>query len=149
MKTKILTLVLILACYVAKAGDNNLTPKTTEDTSNSKKGNSEINAKPANNVEEKSFTVGGHFYEKTPVYVNGKSLGFDAFMELISQRNDLKLFKYSYFEEKSLNAANPSKSNQEVTVYLVFKGNDFYIQLDNKNSQSLLKFFNVEDISIN
>lgn len=98
--------------------------------------------------EVQSYYVNGKKYDKLPVYLDGKPAGYSAFLELISQRNGLSLYKYQYFIESGVDATGKQiTSVQEATALIVYKDNEYYLQVNKLNGPSLMKFFHVEGVS--
>jgi hypothetical protein len=97
-----------------------------------------------NKEEVKAFLVHGKLYEKLPVYLNGSYTGQTAFLELIGQRNGLKLYKYTYFVDSGWDSSNqvvmPTK---EVTALIIYKDNNYYLEVDDKNAKTVLPFFHI------
>jgi hypothetical protein len=50
---------------------------------------------PLENVD--SYSIDGKVLKKLPVYINGKPNGKSVFMELVKVQENLKLYRYSYW----------------------------------------------------
>jgi hypothetical protein len=92
-----------------------------------------------------AFKSGGKYYEKREIYLNKKATGIYAFMEFISQRNGLKLFCYRFSDGVISDHDNNNISTlKDPYLLLVYKNNEFYLQLTKSNSQGILDFFHAD-----
>jgi hypothetical protein len=95
----------------------------------------------------KSFIKNGQVFVKLPVVSRWNDTIGMAFMQLISSRSGLQLFRYCSNclrydpVENAIAPANP------VYRYYVFKGGRYLLLLDENNSQAFFDFFNVKVIS--
>lgn len=87
-----------------------------------------------------SFSIHGKTYDRLPVYVDNKPTGESSFLELVSQRDDLKLYKVA------LNEANKKGSGS--FMYVVYKNGNFYLNVDKKNASIILEHFHVTNVKI-
>ncbi|MGF1586028.1 MAG: hypothetical protein ACFCUM_11935 [Bacteroidales bacterium] len=76
------------------------------------------------------FRKNGKVYERMPVIRDNKETGRYTFMEVVSYRNGLKVYRYYH----------PGITTQDYEL-LVFKGDQFVVKFDEKNSLSLSNFF--------
>jgi hypothetical protein len=66
-------------------------------------------------------------------------------MELISERNGLRLFCYRFSDEGISVKGNKSVASiKDPILLIVYKSNDFYLQLTKVNTSALLDFFHVD-----
>jgi hypothetical protein len=97
-----------------------------------------------------TFYINGKKYDKMPEFIDNRATGKNKFMELLCQRNGLKLYKNSFY---CCGGWNTSKYNFEgsgdKTILLVFKGNDYYLQFDRNNASNLSEFFHLQGLRIN
>jgi hypothetical protein len=91
-----------------------------------------------------AFSVNGKKYENMPVYIDGKATGNKSFLEFLSERNGLKLYKYTYLVDAGWSTGEMKK----VTVLTVFKDNAYYVQVDKKNANTLLGYFDIDRTTI-
>jgi hypothetical protein len=97
----------------------------------------------------KTFYVDGKKYDKMPVYLNGKPTGNFKFMELLSQRNGLKLYKFTFFCCGSWDLAQQKiEGAKEKTVLLVYKDDKFYLHMDKQNAKTLSEFFHLDGLTL-
>lgn len=89
--------------------------------------NNERNRYRVNEIN--TYMKDGRIYERMPVVVNNQKTGRYTFMELVTYRNGLKVYK------NRVNEFHP------VYEYFVFKGQEFVLQFDERNVQSLNNFF--------
>lgn len=90
-----------------------------------------------------AFMVDGKLYERLPlICCKGKSKG-TALMEFISQRNDLRLYRFHVCNEgDKLGCRFYDESNDE-TVLFVFREGQLYLRVDKNNAETVLPFFHV------
>ncbi len=93
--------------------------------------------------EVKMYRVNGKIYEKLPVFVNNKNINKQLFMEFVATRAGLKLYKYSKYEEGFDKATGAYLGVSKVDYYLVFRGDQFHVEVTDKNYQTLFEFFRV------
>jgi hypothetical protein len=80
--------------------------------------------------EVSEFRKNGKVYERMPVIRDNKETGRYAFMEVVSYRNGLKVYKYYH----------PGLYSQDNEL-LVFKGKQFVVSFNEKNARTLSNFF--------
>jgi hypothetical protein len=92
-----------------------------------------------------AFKSNGRYYERKEVYLNNKASGIYSFMELLGQRNGLKLFCYRFSDEVNSGKENSKSMGYKDPVLLViYKDNNFYLQLTKSNTPALLDFFHID-----
>jgi hypothetical protein len=97
-----------------------------------------------------SFLIDGKKYDRMPEFIDGRSTGKNKFMELLCQRNGLKLYKNTFYCCGGWNTSkNSIESSGDKTILLVYKGNDYYLQLDKKNAQTLSEYFHLQGLRFN
>jgi len=83
-----------------------------------------------------SYQRNGEIYEKKPLYEGRENTGKLVFMRKVSWRNGLTLYNYQ----------EPVSCNNCVPRYFVFKdGETFWLEVDQRNSETIRRFFNRED----
>ena len=88
-----------------------------------------------------AFMVNGKVWERLPVVCcKGKTKG-TALMEFVTQRNDLRLYKY-HSDDCSLGCTFYDKSNQE-TMYFLYKEGKLYLRVTKENAQTVFAFFHI------
>ena len=85
-----------------------------------------------------SYTVNGQIFEKKELYVNGKSTGRVAFMQLIGVRGNLKIYKNVAFDPELVTA---DKKRNDFYVYM---GEEVYLDVDRKALPNVLNFFGLK-----
>jgi hypothetical protein len=97
---------------------------------------------PLNKVD--AYRIDGRLFERLPlICVDGKSKG-TALMELITQHNGLRLYKYHPENiEAPQNCRFMDKSKQEC-VYFVYKDGQLYLHVNQKNASTVFPYFHVE-----
>lgn len=96
----------------------------------------------------KMYSLNGRIYEKLPVFVNNKYMKNNRFMEFVATRAGLKLYKYSEYEECINVATGAYQGVTKIDHYLVFKGDQPYVEVTDKNYQTLFDFFRVTYASL-
>ena len=76
-----------------------------------------------------AYRKDGRIYERMPVVRNNKETNSTAFMELVTYRNGLKVYRHA-----NLNLIGENE-------YLVFKNNRYVVCFDQKNYKNLNGFF--------
>ncbi len=85
-----------------------------------------------NKCDITAFRMDGELYEKMPVYKNNLATGEEDFMQVISFRNGLKLYKYEYISKTTDALARR---------YYVFNEDKLVVEMDDANKPSLTAFF--------
>jgi hypothetical protein len=97
----------------------------------------------------KSYMVNGRQYDKLPVYLNGKPTGETLFLELLCQRNGLRLYKHTYFVQSGWDTEKQKfEDTKQLTALLVYKDGNYYLQIDQKNAANLANFFHLEGLTV-
>jgi len=91
-----------------------------------------------------AYRINGKLFERMPlICFDGKNKG-TALMELITQRNGLRLYKYHpENEEVPLNCRFTDTSSQEC-VYFVYKEGQLYLHINQLNASTVFPYFHVE-----
>jgi len=91
----------------------------------------------------KAMRANGKYYEKMPVYVNNNLTSEEKFMQFVTTRAGLKLYKYT----TDINKINSSKAfNQqgfETECYVVYKGDQMHVEINENNYQTIFTFFHL------
>lgn len=66
-----------------------------------------------------------------------------VFMEFVTSRAGLKLYKYSNIEEVVNSKSGAYLGVKKVDRYIVYKGDQFWVNVTDKNYSTLLDFFRV------
>jgi len=96
---------------------------------------------PASQV--KMYQVDGEIFEMLPIYVNNENTGKETFMQFVTTRAGLKLYKYTMREDKINEKTGAHEKGSKVEHFMVFRGDQFYIEINDKNSENLFSFFGV------
>ncbi|HEY4787977.1 MAG TPA: hypothetical protein VIH57_18110 [Bacteroidales bacterium] len=94
--------------------------------------------------EVKMYTLNGKIYEKLPVYVNNKITNKHSFMEFVTTRAGLKLYKYSKYVEGVDKATGAYLGVSKVDYYVVYRGDQLHVDVTEKNYQTLFDFFGIK-----
>jgi hypothetical protein len=71
-------------------------------------------------------------FEKKPVFANNRPTGRYAFMEVISYRNGMKVYRYRDYS---------ARNQEDEFQYHVFQGERYVVEFDNTNTETLSNFF--------
>jgi len=80
-----------------------------------------------------SFCKDGQVFEKMPLYKNDKLTDKQEFMALVCYRHGMKLYKYENMS---------GSSDQHFRHYYIFNGNNYVLEVTEKNKPTLVSFFN-------
>jgi hypothetical protein len=94
--------------------------------------------------EIKMYQLNGKIYEKMPLYVNNVNSNKEIFMEFVATRGGLKLYKYSKYEEGLDKETGAYEGTSKDEHYCVFRGNQYWVLVTDKNYQNLFNFFGAE-----
>jgi|GEM_PF-1008407 hypothetical protein len=92
----------------------------------------------------KMYSLNGKTFEKLPVYMDGKFSKEHRFMEFVTTRAGLKLYKYSKYMEGYDKTSGAYMGITKVDYYQVFKGDEFYVEVTDRNYQTLFEFFRIK-----
>ncbi len=85
-----------------------------------------------------SYSLNGRIFEKKMMYMNGKSTGKSAYMELLDSKNGLNLFRNVEYDQEAIEPLNP------VDKFYVYKNDQLYLALDEKSMPSVFKFYELK-----
>jgi hypothetical protein len=153
MKTKIFILMLIIAvnieltasaeiAYLITQNDTLICKKIKPGTFNICITNIDGVIQNIPNENVSAYFVNGKRFDKMKVVLDGKPTGESRFMELLSQRNGLKLYEYKYSLDTTQQHIVNSRGK---AVLLVYKNDEFFLQIDKKNAESLSNFFHLNN----
>lgn len=94
----------------------------------------------------KMYHLNGKTFEKLPVYANNRNTNKETFMEFVTTRAGLKLYKYSKYVEGYDKVTKEYMGVSKVDYYLVFKGDQFYVEVTDRNYKTLFEFFRIKVI---
>ena len=94
-------------------------------------------------IEVKMYQLNGKIFNRLPVYKNDKNTNKQVFMEFVATRAGLQLYKYSKYEEGFDKVTGVYRGVAKVDHYLVFRGDQFHVEVTDKNYQTLFDFFRV------
>lgn len=93
-----------------------------------------------------AYRVDGKLFERLPlICIDGKNKG-TVLMELITQHNGLRLYKYHPGNEETPQNCRFMDQSKEQCVYFVFKDGKLYLHVDQKNASTVFPYFHVEYI---
>ena len=78
-----------------------------------------------------AYSKDGKIFHKLTDVSNGKPTNRKVYMEAVAARNGLTLYRQVQYVD----------SRERVEVYHVFKGSDYHLTLEPRNSEGLLNFF--------
>ena len=88
---------------------------------------------PYRNVQ--AYMDGTHLFESLPVVNESNDTTRFAFMEYLTSRNGLRLYRYGNYDEKDTKYE-----------YFVFRGGQFHLRLNQTNAQTTLAFFGIKTV---
>jgi hypothetical protein len=96
---------------------------------------------PLNKVD--AYRVNGKLFERLPlICVDGKNKG-TALMELITQHNGLRLYKYHGTNNETPDNCRFSDQSNNECVYFVFKDGQLYLHVNQANAPTVFPYFHV------
>jgi hypothetical protein len=100
-----------------------------------------------NKEDVDAYKVNGKLYERKVVFKNKNATGVRAHMELISQRNGLKLYCYKFIADSGWDTKKGNfEDAREVASLLVYKDDNLYLEVDEQNVPTILDFFHVTGV---
>ena len=98
----------------------------------------------------KSFKMNGKIYERRILYNNYIPTEKTVYMELLGERNGLKLYVYKFNEGGSWNEKKAKfKGGYEIDQLMVYKENSLYLKVPNGSIKTVLDFFNMKGYGYN
>lgn len=88
--------------------------------------------------EVKAYSFKGRYYEKMEL-----PTGKTAFMELVSTKWNMRLFRYVHYQDKRWDLSG-KLSGGEVVSYLVFQDGEFVVDVTDYNKDNLLELFGMK-----
>lgn len=79
-----------------------------------------------------SYKKDGRIYERMPVVRNNKETGSYAFMELLTYKNGMKVYRHTI---------NSGVNTRDEFQYLVYRDGNYVVTFDNQNAETLKTFF--------
>jgi hypothetical protein len=89
-----------------------------------------------------AYLVNGRFCERLPVICPNGEVKCTALMELIGQRNGLRLYKY-HSSVGSPDCCFLDKSKKESMLF-IFKNGDLHLRVNKRNAETVFAFFGVK-----
>lgn len=92
----------------------------------------------------KAIRANGKYFEKLVVYKNNQKTNNEEFMQFVTTRAGLKLYKYTanIADLNGQKAFNSDGLNAE--CYVIYKGAEFYNEITELNYPTLFEFFNIK-----
>jgi hypothetical protein len=94
--------------------------------------------------EVKAIHLNDVYYEKLPVYVNNEKTDKEEFMQFVTTRGGLKLFKYSANVSKANGSKGFNVSGYTMDYYVVYKGDQLWVEVTDVNYPTLFAFFGIK-----
>ena len=95
-------------------------------------------------AEIHSYRLNGKIFDKMPLYENNKFVNRNVFMQFVTTRAGLKLYKYTLFEEGMDKLSGMYLKSTAVDHFVVFKGDQFYVSITDKNYPTMFEFFGIK-----
>jgi hypothetical protein len=92
----------------------------------------------------KAIKANGKYYEKLPVYINNKPTDQQKFMEFITTRGGLKLYKYTDDMNRDSRLKGFNLNGFQMDYYVVFKGDQYWVEITDKNYPTMFDFFGIK-----
>jgi hypothetical protein len=89
----------------------------------------------------KALRANNKYYEKLPVYINNKKTKNEEFMQFITTRAGLKLYKYTLGINNSESSVGFNVNGYTTDCYVVFKGDQYYVAITAANYPTMFQFF--------
>lgn len=96
---------------------------------------------PASQI--KMYQVNGEIFEKLPVYVNNVNTNQQVFMQFVATRAGLRLYKYTMRDDIVNKETGAHEKGRKVEHSVIFRGDQFYGEITDKNYQTMMEFFRV------
>jgi hypothetical protein len=80
-----------------------------------------------------AYRKNGKVYERMPVIESNRETGRYAFMEVLSYRSGLKVYRHSF-----PSGHDPREDNMD---YLVYRDGKYVVRFDERNAETLKRFF--------
>jgi hypothetical protein len=96
-----------------------------------------------NNNDVTAYMQDGRLFERLPLVCNNNTVKDEVFMEYVTTRSGLRLYKYSSYDENdNLPEGVVCKANAKY-CFFVFKDGKYYLKVDEKNAAATLPFFGI------
>lgn len=94
-----------------------------------------------------TFTSQGKTFERRELYINNKATGKFVLMELLGQKNGLRLYRYDFSKaSQDIIALKNSEKVENHTTLLIYKDENFYVQVSKANASTILDMFNLNEL---
>lgn len=91
-----------------------------------------------------SYRLNGKIFEKMPLFENDVKTSKNVFMQFVTTRAGLKLYKYTTSEEGIDKLSGRYLKSTSVDHYVVYKGDQFYVSITDKNYPTMFEFFGIK-----
>ena len=155
MKKILLTLTVVIMSLATYASGlaNNYYVKNSGETMNFKRirfvtGNIVVTLNSGEKAtipmdQVKAFNLNGKYFERLPVYTNDQKTDKEVFMEFVATRAGLKLYKYKSDISDVNGKVGFNVNGYKADTYVVFKGDQYWVSVTDKNYPTLFEFFGV------
>lgn len=145
--------IMIGAVTLAAGVETNYYVKNTGEISNCKKiqfGTNDLKVEcengtiltiPKENI--KAIRLNAVYYEKLPVFENNLKTDREEFMQFVKTRAGLRLYKYTAEIGNASGSAGFNVQGNKMDHFLVFKGDQFFVEITEKNYPTLFEFFGI------
>jgi len=90
-----------------------------------------------------AYMQDGRLFERLPLLADNTNTKDEVFMEYVTTRSGLRLYKYSSFDENTnLPEGIVCKASAKY-CFFVFKDGKYYLKVDEKNAETTLPFFGI------
>ena len=129
--------------YVTANGQTYFGEKVKTGLSHTRIINNGTEAIKINNEDVDAYMKDGRLFERLPLICDKGEKKGEAFMEYVTSRGGLRLYKYTAFSENCDLSSGMFSKAEPKTCFFVFKDGEFYLRIDDKNAQSSLPFFGI------
>ena len=95
---------------------------------------------PLRNVD--SYRIDGRIFHRLPLVDRSGNERGSALLELVAERNDLRLYRYSSVDKRLTCWFEDNRGR--TGMYFVYKGGEYHVSVDERNFRTLLPFFGVK-----
>jgi hypothetical protein len=94
-----------------------------------------------------TLTSNGKTFERKSLYINNKPTGQFVLMELLGQKSGLRLYRLNFSEAPAeIQKIKNSENIEASSLFLIYKNENFFLQLTESNEASILSMFNLNGL---
>jgi hypothetical protein len=91
-----------------------------------------------------AYFVDGKYCQRLPIICKNGETKCTALLELVSMRNGLQLFKYRPGHENENLGCCFFDSENEESMYFIYKNEKLYLRVDKENAETVFNFFRID-----